>query len=58
MEEEEKIYPLYFKGRFWKEEEIDDIFKCFYFTKFALDHRTSVYVSEGLRRTPDGEWVE
>lgn len=55
---EEKIYPLYYKDKFWKEEEVDDIFSCYYFTKLALDHRTSVYVGEGLRRTPDGDWVE
>jgi hypothetical protein len=55
---EEKIYPIKYKGRFWKEEEVDDIFRAFYFTKLALDYRTSVYVGEGLRRTPDGEWVE
>lgn len=55
---EEKIYPLHFKGKLWKEEEVDDIFRSFYHTKLSLDHRTSVYVGDGLRRTPDGEWVE
>lgn len=55
---EEKIYPLYFKNRFWNEEDVDDIFRCFYFTKMALDGRMSVYVAEGLRRTIDGEWIE
>ena len=48
---EEKIYPLYYKGKLWEEDEVDDIFKCYYFTKLALDHRTSVYVGEGLRRS-------
>ena len=55
---EEAIYPLYYKGKFWKEEEVDDIFRVFYFTKLALDYQTSVYVGDGLRRTPDGIWVE
>ena len=55
---EEKIYPLYYKGKFWTEEEVDHIFKSFYFTKLALDYQTSVYLGDGLRRTPDGEWVE
>ena len=55
---EEKIYPLYYKGKFWTDGEVDHIFKSFYFTKLALDYQTSVYVGDGLRRTPDGEWVE
>jgi hypothetical protein len=55
---QEKIYPLYYKGRFWKKEEVNDIFRAFYHTKMALDYQTSVYVSEGLRITPDGEWLE
>lgn len=55
---EEKIYPLYYKEKYWKEEEVDDIFRSYYFTKLALDHRISVYVGEGLRRTPDGNWLE
>ncbi len=55
---EEKLYPLYFKGKFWEEQEVDSIFKAFYHSKTSLDNRTSVYVGEDLRRTPDGNWVE
>jgi hypothetical protein len=55
---EEKIYPLYYKGKFWEEEEVNDVFRAFYHTKMSLDHRTSVYVSEGLRITPEGDWIE
>ena len=55
---EEKIYPIYYKGKFLEEKEVNDIFRAFYHTKMSLDHRTSVYVSEGLRITPEGEWIE
>jgi hypothetical protein len=54
----EKLYPIYFKDKFWEKEDCNDIFVAFYHTRFALDDRTSVYVSEGDRITPDGEWVE
>ena len=53
----EKLYPIYFKGKYWKEEECDDIFCAFYHTKDALDWQTSVYLSEGDRVQPDGTWV-
>lgn len=55
---DEKIYPVYYKGRFWREDDVNDIFRCFYHAKLSLDERVSVYVSEGLRITPDGEWLE
>lgn len=55
---EEKLYPLYYEGKFWEKEEVDDIFMAFYHSKLSLDSRTSVYIGEGLRRTPDGTWVE
>lgn len=58
MEIEEIIYPIYYKGKMWEEEDVNDVFRCYYFTKVALDHRTSVYVGDKLRITPDGEWVE
>ena len=58
FEEDETIYPVYYKGKFWKKEDVHDIFRAFYHARFSLDNRTSVYISEGLRMTPDGEWME
>lgn len=55
---EEKLYPLFYEGEFWEKEEVDDIFRAFYHSKLSLDSRMSVYIGEGLRRTPDGKWVE
>lgn len=54
---EEKLYPIYFKGKYWKKEECHDVFTAFYHTKHALDWQISVYVSEGDRIQPDGTWV-
>lgn len=53
----EKLYPVKYKGKFWKEDEVDDIFKSFYHTKDSLDWQISVYVSEDMRICPDGEWI-
>lgn len=53
---EEKIYPIYYRGKYWNESEVHDVFKCFYHTKLALDSEKSVYVGDGMRIAPDGEW--
>ena len=55
---EEKLYPIKYKGKFWNIDEVNDIFRAFYHTKCALDFKKSVYVSEGMRITPDGEWID
>ena len=34
---EEKIYPLYYKGKFWEQEEVDSIFRAFYHSKTSLE---------------------
>ena len=53
-----KIYPIFYKGKTYEESDVNDVFRVFYHSKDSLDSRVSVYVSEGLRITPDGEWVE
>lgn len=53
-----KLYPIYYKDKKWSEEEVDDIFRAYYHTQFALDYQTSVYVGDKMRITPDGEWFE
>ena len=55
---ENKIYPIFYKGKNYQESDVHDVFRAFYHSKMSLDNRVSVYVSEGLRITPDGEWVE
>jgi len=55
---EENLYPIYYKGKNWKESEVNDVFRCYYHTVHALDHNKTVYVAEGLRIAPDGEWYE
>lgn len=55
---EENLYPIKYKGKLWSIEEVNDVFRAFYHTRFALDYRESVYVGDGMRVTPDGEWVE
>ena len=52
----ERIYPLFFKDKWYFEKDVDDIFAAFYHTKYALGFNCSVYVSEGLRICPDGTW--
>lgn len=53
---EERLYPIYYRGKRWKEQEVNDVFRCYYHTRHALDLNTSVYVGDGMRIAPDGEW--
>lgn len=53
---EESLYPIYYRGKRWKEQEVNDVFRCYYHTRHALDLNTSVYVGDGMRIAPDGEW--
>lgn len=55
---EENLYPLEYDGILWQEEDVNDIFRSFYHTKYSLAPDMSVYVAEGMRITPDGEWTE
>jgi hypothetical protein len=50
----EKIYPLFYKGKWYNKKDVDDLFRCFYHTRYALGFNCSVYVSEGMRICPDG----
>lgn len=55
---DEKLYPLEYKGKLWNIEDVNDIFRTFYHSEYSLAVDMSVYVSEGMRITPDGEWTE
>lgn len=54
----ERKFPIMYKGREWYEKDCSDIFLCFYSGQDSLSWDQSVYVSEGMRITPDGEWTE
>lgn len=58
MKNKEKIYPIFYKGRSWKEDEVNDIFSCFYHCEESLNSEMSVYVADGMWISPDGEWSE
>nr|DAI89602.1 MAG TPA: hypothetical protein [Caudoviricetes sp.] len=51
------MYPIMYKGKEWYEEDCDDVFLSFYSCPQALGWDQSVYVAEGERIYPDGEWV-
>jgi len=58
FKKKEKIYPIYYKGKWWNEEDCDDVFTAFYYTEAALGENCSVYVSDGMRVCPDGEYID
>jgi hypothetical protein len=55
--EELEMFPIMYKGREWYKKDCNDIFLCFYSCPRALGWVQSVYVSEGERICPDGEWA-
>jgi len=54
---DEGLFPIHHNGRDYHEKDCDDIFLCFYFTRFALGLENSVYVGDGMRICPDGKWI-
>jgi hypothetical protein len=55
---EEKIDPVYYDGKYWEEEDCDDVFVAFYHTRWSLNIEMGVYVSEGTWVYPDGSFGE
>lgn len=55
---DEKLYPIYYEGIYWKEEDCDDIFTSFYHDRESLNFEMGVYVSEGIWVYPDGKMEE
>jgi len=53
-----KLYPIHYKGKYYLEEECDDLFTAFYHTRDALNGANGVYVSEGTWVYPDGSMGE
>ena len=54
----EEIYPILHNGKWYYEDDCDDIFAGFYSGPDSLGFNNSVYVGDGLRICPDGEWIE
>jgi hypothetical protein len=52
--ENDCIYPFYWNGREWHEEDCDDVFVAFYTSKLALRYNGSVYIGDGVSVFPDG----
>ena len=55
---EEKLFPIYHNGENYYKKDCDDLFLCFYHTRYALGLENSVYVGDGLRVCPDGKCIE
>lgn len=54
----EKLYPIQFEDKEYKEEDCDHIFKSFYRHKICYVENVGVYVSEGMWVTPEGKFIE
>lgn len=54
----EEIYPIMHNGKWYYEDDCDDIFTGFYSGPDSLGFNNSVYVADGMRICPDGEWIE
>jgi hypothetical protein len=57
MEREEDLYPIFYNGKYWNEDEVDGVFSAFYHSRFSLGEDSSVYIGDGDRVTPDGRWI-
>lgn len=56
---EEKLYPVLYNDKLWKEEECSEIFVAYYHIREGLNPLGGVYLSEGTWVYPDGtmdEW--
>lgn len=58
MKEANELYPIYYDGVWWYEEDCDDVFVCFYHDRYSLNFEMGVYVAEGIWVYPDGKKEE
>ncbi len=58
FKKEDDLYPIWYEGKLYTEEECDDIFICFYHTKLALNYLNGVYVGDKIWIYPDGTMEE
>ncbi len=54
----ESLFPVYFNGKEYFENNCDDIFLSFYHCKEALNELGGVYLSEDIWVYPDGSMDE
>jgi hypothetical protein len=54
----EKLYPITFNGKVMTKRQCDSTFTGYYTCKEALAGDGSVYVANGMRVFPDGNWTE
>lgn len=54
---EENLYPIFFQGKNWYEKDCDEVFVCYYHSRYSLDGAMSVYVGDGERIMPNGMWL-
>ena len=54
----EQLFPIYFNGKDYNEEDCNDIFLGFYHTTDALNGEGGVYLSDGIWIYPDGSMEE
>lgn len=54
-EQEGEMFPFYYAGHMWKEEDCDPMFLCFYNSVESIHLDGGVYAYEGMRIFPDGK---
>jgi len=55
---ENELYPIYYNGKEYYEEDCNDVFAAYYTCPEALNVEGGVYVSEGTWIYPDGRTEE
>lgn len=53
-----RLYPITYKGKIYKEKDCSGIFTSFYNSIESLRYNMSVYIGDGMSIFPDGEWTE
>jgi hypothetical protein len=55
IQPDDKLFPVSYEGRLWKEEDCNDVFLSFYHCRESLNALGGVYLSEGIWVYPDGK---
>jgi len=53
-----KLYPIYWNGREWSQDQVGDLFSTLYRHPIMLRSDKSVYLSDGLCVYPDDTMLE
>jgi len=53
-----KLYPIYWNGREWSQDQVGDLFSTLYRHPIMLRADKSVYLSDGLCVYPDDTMLE